>query len=187
MQTPINYEKRFSGDYRARGSAERIWGDFYIWPGEFLEDCRRISPRILMANFFCKMFIVFSAGFDPLTVFFWAIFGALSPRLYLCIYQGDLCLCLTHSGRESPPEVPETLQSQAFQNANFSANFDGRIFLQNLQPCFKGVRQKSTPKKSPKVVGILLQFHFSNPKVFHVDFLLSELQTHNRICTAPFA
>ena len=35
----------------SRRYAERIWGDFFFWSGEFQENCRRISQRILMANF----------------------------------------------------------------------------------------------------------------------------------------
>ena len=47
----------------SRRYAERIWGDFFIWSGDFLENCRRISQRILMANFDREFFgLVFSSA-----------------------------------------------------------------------------------------------------------------------------
>ena len=33
-----------------------------FWPGEFCENCRQISQRILMANFFCELFHLVISG-----------------------------------------------------------------------------------------------------------------------------
>ena len=46
--------------------AERIWGECLIWPGEFYENCWRLSQRISPANFSASFAALFLQGFKPL-------------------------------------------------------------------------------------------------------------------------
>ena len=83
---------------------------------------------------------------------------------------------------------PELLQSRFgvifLGPANFRTNSDEFLseFNDELFPRIFGLvfpgsqtppKQNSRPKFTPRSVGILLQFHFSNPKMFHADFLLA--------------
>ena len=54
--------------------------------------------------------------------------------------------------------------------ANFSANFDGEFGWRIFRPCFSKVsgrqKKKSRPKFTSRIVGIPLQFHFLEPKIY---------------------
>ena len=57
--------------------------------------------------------------------------------------------------------------------ANFSAEFDGEVFPRVYRPCSSRVSAPPQKNFTPKFVGIVLEFHFFEPKMFHVDFLLT--------------
>ena len=80
---------------------------FLFWPGEFWENCRRISQRVLMAIFFCEFFGLVFPGFraptknsrpkfTPRIVGFPLQFHFLEPKTCsrrFSAYGGDQGLC----------------------------------------------------------------------------------------------
>ena len=57
--------------------------------------------------------------------------------------------------------------------ANFSANFDGEFWKRIFRPCFSrfsGHPKNSRPKFTSRIVGIPLQFHFLEPKIYSRRF-----------------
>ena len=49
---------------RSQGLQSGLGVNFLVWPGEFQENCRRISQQISMANFVRELFGLVSPGFE---------------------------------------------------------------------------------------------------------------------------